>query len=244
MQAVWDYLHQFNLATVAVRLLLALICGGAIGFGRSKKGRPAGLRTYMLIAVGAALSVLITFFYFEMLNGMWQPAAGETEVKFDASRLAAQVVVGIGFLGAGIIIKGSHQQVKGLTTATGLFVTVCLGMAAGAGFYEVSILAALITVIVLNVMAPLEIAFKRKLRTITINVEFNSVEDINAISGVIVERHAEIFDIDVERTERRDDKYPSAIFILKLSKKEHSHSGMLSSVAELPCVHSVQELIS
>lgn len=243
MQGVFDYLHEFNIASVVVRLALAMFCGGAVGYGRSRKGRPAGLRTYMLIAIGAAMSVLITFYDYEMIHGIWSGVTEELGEKFDASRIAAQVIVGIGFLGAGIIIKGTHQQVKGLTTATGLFATVCMGIAAGAGFYEGALLAAIITILVLNVMSPLELAFKRRTRNITLNVEFNSVEDIAEISGVIGDVGAEIFDIDIERTERKDDKYPSAIFILKMPKKEHSHSGMLSSVAELSCVHSVQELI-
>lgn len=165
-------------------------------------------------------------------------------MKFDAARLASQVITGIGFLGAGIIIKIAHQQVKGLTTATGLFATVIMGIAAGAGFYECVIVALVLIVLVLNVMSPLEIAFKRRLRNITLNVEFRSVEDIERITRVIEAQEAKVYDIDVAHTEPKGDKYPSAIFILQLGRKNHSHSCMLSSVAELDCVHSVQELIS
>ena len=237
-------LRGFGFASVVVRLLLALAAGGAIGYGRSKRDRSAGLRTYMLICIGAAMSVLLTLYEYEMLHGAWAEIAQQLGEKFDASRLASQVVTGIGFLGAGIIIKVAHQQVTGLTTATGLFATVCMGIAAGAGFYECVLLALVLVVLVLNVMSPLEAAFKRRLRNITLNVEFNSVEDISRITQTIENQHARVYDIDVERTERRENKYPSAIFILQLSKLNHSHSGMLTSIAELPCVHSVQELIS
>jgi len=243
MLAFWDYLHQFNIVTAVIRLLLAMLSGAAIGYGRSRKGRPAGLRTYILISIGAAMSVLIPLYDFEMLKGAWADAFIATGEKFDAARFAAQVVAGIGFLGAGIIIKATHQQVKGLTTATGLFAAVCLGMAAGAGFYEVVLIASLLTVLVLNVMSPLEIEFKRRLLNITMNVEFDSTSDISVISQVILDQGAEIFDIDVERSDS-GTKPPSAIFIMKLSRDNHSHSGMLSSIAELPCVHSVHELIS
>ena len=147
-------------------------------------------------------------------------------------------------MGAGIIIKAAHQQVVGLTTATGLFAVTCLGLACGAGFYEVVIIVLALVVLVLNIMSPQEIAFKRRLRNITLNVEFNSVEDIDRITGVIEEQRARIYDIDIERTERKGDKFPSAIFILQLSRDNHSHSSMLTTVAELPCVVSVQELIS
>ena len=244
MQAAFENLRQFSFGTAVLRLVLALACGGAIGYGRSRKARAAGLRTYMLISLGAAMAVLLALYEYQMLTGQWAAVTAEVGQKFDASRLGAQVITGIGFLGAGIIIKVAHQQVNGLTTATGLFATVWMGIAAGAGFYEVVIAAMVLIVLVLNVMSPLEIAFKRRLRNITLNVEFSSVEDIADITRMIEGRQAKIYDIDVERTERKDDKYPSAIFILQLSRSDHSHSGMLSSIAEMPCVHSVQELIS
>ena len=227
-------LREFTFLSVLFRLLLAMTAGGVIGYGRSRKERTAGFRTYMIISLGAAMAVLITLYLYEL----------EPWEKFDASRLASQVITGIGFLGAGIIIKAAHQQVRGLTTATGLFATVCMSIAAGAGFYELVLLALLTIVLVLNVMWPLELLYKRRLRNITLNVEFNSVGDLDTISEVMRAQHAKIFDVDVERSERSGDKYPSAIFILQLSRQNHSHSGMLSSVAELSCVQSVQELIS
>ena len=244
VQAFFDGLRQFGFWTALLRLLLAMVSGGIVGFGRSKKARAAGLRTYLLISIGAAMAVLLTLYQYEMLIGPWAAITEEVGLKFDASRLASSVITGIGFLGAGIIIKVSHQQVNGLTTSTGLFATMVMGLAAGAGFYECVIVALVLIVLVLNVMSPLEFEFKRRLRNITLNVEFNSVEDIADITRAIEGEGARVYDIDVERTERKDEKYPSAIFILQLSRANHSHSGMLSSVAGLRCVHSVQELIS
>ena len=244
MQGTLEALRQFSFASAVVRLLLAMVSGGIVGYGRSQKARAAGFRTYMLISLGAAMAVLLTLYQYVMLTGPWSAVVQEVGLKFDASRLASSVITGIGFLGAGIIIKIAHQQVNGLTTSTGLFATMVMGLAAGAGFYECVFIALALIVLLLNVMSPLEIAFKRRLRNITLNVEFNSVEDIETITKAIEAQDARVFDIDVERTERKDEKYPSAIFILKLSRGNHSHSGMLSSVAELSCVHSVQELIS
>ena len=237
-------IREFTLGSVVFRLVLAMLFGGAIGYGRSRKERPAGLRTYMLICVGSAMTVLLALFQYEMLVGPWADVAEETGMKFDASRLAAQTIAGIGFLGAGIIIKASHQQVKGLTTATGLFVTVCMGLAAGAGFYEIVVLSLVLTVLVLNVMSPLEAAFKRRLRNISLNVEFQDVGDIEKISQVLKAQEAQIYDIEIERTEWEGNHAPCAVFILRLSKNNHSHSGMLTSLAELDCVYSVQEIIA
>ena len=239
-----DFLREFRCATVILRLVLAVICGGVVGYGRSQKARAAGFRTYILISIGAAMAVLLTLYEYQMLNTLWADTVSRVGMKFDASRLASQVLTGIGFLGAGIIIKVAHQQVSGLTTATGLFATVCMGIACGAGFYELVLITLLLIVVVLNVMAPLEILFKRRLRNITLNVEFTELADVQTITEVIQAQAARIYDIDVERSERSGNKWPSAIFILQLSKENHSHSGMLSAVAELNCVRSVQELIA
>ena len=244
MLSIFDPLREFTFGAVLLRLLLAALCGGAVGYGRSQRARPAGLRTYMLVCIGATLSVLVTLYDYEMLKGPWAEAVEAVGEKFDTSRLAAQVITGIGFLGAGIIIEGAHHKVQGLTTDTGLFTTVCMGLAIGAGFYECAILATLLLVLVLNVMSPLEIAYRRRVRNITLNVSFNSVEDIDSITQAIKALNAQVYEIDVECTERHGDQYPSAIFILQMDREHNSHSGMLSSVAELDCVHSVQELIS
>ena len=235
---------SFSFAAAALRLLLALAAGGVIGYGRSKRDRAAGFRTYMLISLGAAMASLLTLYEYQMLQGPWQEVLIQVGEKFDAARLVSQVVAGIGFLGAGIIIKSTHQQVKGLTTATGLFATVCLGIAAGMGFYAVVVASICVVTLVLNVMSPLEAAYKRHLRNITLSVEFNSVEDIDVISQAIEAEQAKIYDIDVERTEVHNGRLPSAVFILQLSRENHSHSGMLTTLAELPCVNSVQELIA
>ena len=240
-----EYLSQFNFASVTLRLLLAVIAGGVIGYGRSQKRRAAGMRTYTLICIGAALSILISLYEYEMLQGPWHETVLRVGEKFDVSRLAAQTLSGIGFLGAGIIFKVAHQQVSGLTTATGLFATVALGIAAGAGFFECVIIAVILIHLVLNVMSPLEVRFKRLTRNITLYVEFQDVDNIADITREIEAQDAQVFDIDVERTETdREGNPPSAVFIIKLSRANHSHSGMLSSVAEMPCVRSVEELIS
>ena len=134
MQAALSSIGQFNLASACLRLLLAMVGGGVVGYGRSKQARSAGFRTYILISIGAAMAVLMTLYMYDMLRGAWSSVTEEVGLKYDASRMASSVITGIGFLGAGIIIKVAHQQVNGLTTATGLFATVIMGLAAGAGF--------------------------------------------------------------------------------------------------------------
>ena len=238
------HLRDFTFTTVILRMLLAFLSGTVIGYGRARKQRSAGLRTFILTSIGAALTTLLATYEYQMLCGPWADVVKEVGLKFDGSRYSAQVISGIGFLAAGTIISIGHQQVSGLSTAAGLFASVCMGIAAGAGFYECVIVVLIILILVLDVMWPLEPAFKRRLRNITVFVEFYALEDLNAISDAIRSRGATIYDIEIERSKKDKDKYPCAILILKMSREKPSHSGMLSSIAELDCVRTTHELIS
>lgn len=239
-----EYLREFHFGSVLVRITLALISGCVIGYGRARKQRNAGLRTYMIVSIGAALTMLISMYEQRMLTGQWQWVTEIADLKFDGTRYAAQVISGVGFLAAGTILGTAHQQVSGLTTAIGLFSSAALGIAAGAGFYECVLAGIVMLIISMEVLQPVEVSFKRRLYNITIFVEFDSIDDIGMISQTILDLDAKIFDIDIERSERKDDKLPSAILTLRLAKGKGSHSAMLSSVAELPCVYGVRELIS
>ena len=175
-----------------------------------------------------------------MLKTQWSYAVDAIGMKYDASRIAAQAIMGIGFLGAGTILKVKHQQVKGLTTATGLLATVCMSLAAGAGYYECVILVLIIIEIVLNIMTPLEVLYKRRLRNITLNVEMESITDVSEIQSVIERENAVVYEIDLDN----DSDPVSAIYFIQMSRDNSSHSAMLSSIAELDCVVRVRELIS
>lgn len=237
-----SYLQEFNIASVLLRLLLAMASGAAIGLGRARKKQNAGFRTYILVSLGSALTILISLYEYEMLTHTWAWAAEYSDIKFDASRLATQVVNGIGFLTAGTIIAIAHRQVSGLTTAIGLFAAACLGIAAGAGYYVCVITAALLVIFTMEWMKPIEIEFKRRLRNMTLAINYRSDSNIADIVKLMEDGGVQIFDIDVEHTEAEGN--PSAVFTVKLSRGHASHSALLSSVAEMDCVQSVQELIS
>lgn len=121
---------------MALRLLLAIVLGGAIGFERERAGKPAGLRTHMLICVGATLFTLVSIYGFSGLA--------------DPSRIAAGIVTGVGFIGAGaIILRSSEGYVAGLTTAATIWVVAGIGVAVGAGLYIASVITTVVTLIVL-----------------------------------------------------------------------------------------------
>ena len=125
MLSCFDFVRDMSFLAVTVRLALAVICGGIIGLEREYKRRPAGFRTHILICLGAAMTTLTS-----------QYLCLEMHFYTDVGRLGAQVIAGIGFIGAGTIIVTKRKQVKGLTTAAGLWASACLGLAIGAGFYS------------------------------------------------------------------------------------------------------------
>lgn len=198
----------------------------------------------MLTAIGAAMSVIIALYEYELMQTIWADVVADVGMKFDASRFASSVIGGIGFLSAGSIIAGRHHQVEGLTTATGLFASVCMGMAAGAGFFECVTGALILIIVALEVMQPLEALYKRRKRNITLAVEFDSMESFGEIEKVIRDKNANILEIEIERTESDGDLHPSAIFSVKMAREHQSHSEMLASIAELPNVFAAEELIS
>lgn len=134
------------LLTYLVRILAAMVCGAIIGLERTKRSKEAGIRTHCIIAVGAALVMIISKYGFaDLLNELGAYTEGTRGA--DPSRIAAQVVTGISFLGAGVIFKNGNT-VKGLTTAAGIWAMAAVGMACGAGMYGV---AFLVTAVILGV---------------------------------------------------------------------------------------------
>jgi putative Mg2+ transporter-C (MgtC) family protein len=145
--------------TVLVRILVAAALGGVVGIERELRDQPAGFRTHMLVALGACLFTLVGAFGFQTLTGEQRIPA----VSADVTRVASQVVVGIGFLGGGTILRHG-ATVRGLTTAASLWVTAAVGLAVGMGFYFGATAAALIAVLALAGLKPIEKRFMRGVR--------------------------------------------------------------------------------
>jgi putative Mg2+ transporter-C (MgtC) family protein len=238
-----QYLEEFNFVSVAVRLLLAMACGGVIGYGRSYRRKAAGFRTYMLVSIGGALTSILSLYYYAMMQGIWAQRIAEIGMKFDGIRFSAQAVTGIGFLAAGTILRSAHQKVEGLTTATGLLASVCLGIASGIGFYSLVLVSFVSLVIILTVMFPVELEFKRRTRNINIFVEVSKASDFAAISDLIRGRDAQILSIEMEGQDAETGHF-SALYSVRLARDKASHSGMLSAIAKEAHVFSLEEIIS
>lgn len=166
--AFFDWLREFNVYSVIIRLFLAMVCGGIIGLERGKQGRAAGMRTHILVCLGAALAAMLGFYAMELLG----------DNSGDPLRVAAQVISGIGFLGVGTIMLKGRFQIVGLTTAAGLWTAAAVGLALGAGFYEGAIITFLLSVLTVTVVHRLEYSINKKYRRFGMYIEVISDEHV------------------------------------------------------------------
>ncbi len=241
MEAVLDYLRQMNMVTVMVRLTMAMLFGGLIGLERERKRRPAGFRTYMLVCLGAALTMLLSQYESYMVTHDWAELAAEIGIRTDVSRFGAQVINGIGFLGAGTIIVTGHQEVKGLTTAAGLWASACMGLAIGAGFYECVILGFLLIFLSIRLLPFVENWIIENARHMNIYVEFESLDDVGEIIGRIKSQDVQIYDVDIDHGREEKSRNPSAVFSICLNKKQ-LHAQVLAAISELESVRTIDEI--
>ena len=224
---------------IAVRLLVATACGGIIGIERGKKNRPAGFRTYILVCVGAALTMILGEYLLQM-EGIWRTDASNFP-KTDASRFGAQVINGIGFLGAGTIIVTGRQQVKGMTTAAGLWASACMGLAIGAGFYLGSLIGCALIIVTMVFFTRIESLILSHSRNINLFVEFEDMDDLSAIIECIKGNDVHIFDVEITKAKHSETKHPNAIFSLQLPKKL-THSALVTHIASVEHVRGIEEL--
>ena len=234
-------LRELNTASVLLRLVLAMLFGGMIGLERGRKGRAAGFRTYMLVCLGAALTMLLSQYEYYMITHDWAELAAEIGLRTDVSRFGAQVVNGIGFLGAGTIIVTGHQEVKGMTTAAGLWASACTGLAIGAGFYECVLLAFLLISLVIRVLPHVENYIVENARNMNIYVEFNSLDDVGDILNRIKSQDVQIYDVEIDHGREEKSRHPSAVFSIHLNHKQ-MHTQVLAAISELESVRIIDEI--
>ena len=236
-----DYFRELNFVSVALRLLLSALSGFSLGLERGRKRRPAGCRTYMLVCMGATLTLLLSQYEYILITTKWAAIASEIGLRTDVSRFGAQVINGIGFLGAGTILVTGRQQVKGLTTAAGLWASACTGLAVGAGFYECVLIAFAMIFLSIRLFPIVDAYIQENARDINLYMEFYSLGDISTIINQLKSQNVQIYDIDIERNKSGEALHPSAIFSIRLNEKI-PHTQLLSDLAELDCFCVIEEL--
>lgn len=224
----FDTIRVLTPLAVVFRTLLATILGGVIGMERGLKNRPAGLRTHMLVCLGACVVMMTNQYVYQCFS------------TGDPVRMGAQVISGIGFLGAGTIIVTRHNQIKGLTTAAGLWASACVGLSIGLGLYEIAILAALIMFLVLTALHELDNRMRRNTRVVEVYVELSKKTTLGDFLRNIRAMGIEPSSIQLEHDEMSGN---TLAFVVTLKgSKPHSHNNTLASVREMKGVTYVEEL--
>ena len=160
MNSVNTFVNELTFEIIFFRLLLAVVFGGIVGLERERRHRPAGFRTHILVCIGAAIvSMVQDQLRIDILSLADEQGDYTAFIKTDLGRLGAQVISGIGFLGAGCIIKEKGEIVLGMTTAAGIWATGCVGLGIGWGFYNIAISAIVIMFIVMVVLRRVEDRF-------------------------------------------------------------------------------------
>ena len=216
--------------TVTVRLVLAMICGGVIGLERERKRRPAGFRTHILICLGAAMTTL-TSQYLVLNLGLFT----------DMARLGAQVIAGIGFIGAGTIIITKRRQVKGLTTAAGLWAAAIVGLCCGAAFFEAAIIATIIIILAEVVFARLEYFIVSNARVCNLYVEYSDSSKLGNIVDTIKKTGSYIVDMEITKKSSAEGRNPCAVFSIQTPRKL-KQQALMTMLTKLEGVISVEEL--
>lgn len=234
-------LRHLSIESVLFRLLLSVLFGGAIGLERGRKKRPAGFRTYMVVCVGATLTMILGQYELHMLETQWLSQAAAVGTKTDITRFAAQVINGIGFLGAGTILITGRQQVKGLTTAASLWASACMGLVIGATFYECAILAFFLIVAVMKLLPRVEAHLMEKARNMNVYMEFYSLDGINEAISCLKSLNVHIYDVDIDRENKTPLKFPNAILSVGLDKHQ-THIKVITLLSKLECIRVVKEI--
>lgn len=222
-----------GLPEIAIRLGVAAVLGAVVGSERQKHEWAAGLRTHMLVCIGSALVMIVS------MNG-FNDVVGEKGIELDPSRVAAQVVSGIGFLGAGTIIFMRNQVVRGLTTAAGLWAVAAVGLAVGGGLYWAACITTALIFIILSILKPIEQRFFNRTKTSSITLRFEKhkvrMEDIEA---VFTDRGIKYNQINLSPTENEEDMDEMKIMLQKYNTQKNDVIVIVEELRKIKGVRHV-----
>ena len=230
MLSCFSPLRDLTLLSVTARMALAFLCGGLIGVEREYKRRPAGFRTHILICLGAAMTTLTS-----------QYLCVAAHYYTDVARLGAQVIAGVGFIGAGTIIVTRRQRVKGLTTAAGLWAAAIVGLAIGAGFYEGGLFTTALILLAELLFSKLEYYILHNAPEVNFYLEYTGRDCLDRVLLLFQGRSVKVLDMEVTRSDGSEHHNACAIFNLRLNK--HCPAGeLLSALHQVDGVVSAEEL--
>ena len=229
-----EYLRDLNLISMLLRVFLSVLIGGILGMERGTKNRPAGLRTYILVCLGSALVMMTNqYVYITYQTG-------------DPVRLGAQVISGVGFLGAGTIVLTRRNKIMGITTAAGLWTAACSGLAIGIGFYEGAILGGIAIAFTVSGLLRFDIWLRKKSRYLDLYIEYNTEK--GAFSGFLQyarEHDLEVKNIQINKGYFNDsfEKQKTLSYIVTISSHAHrTHTEIIEILAHEKGIQFIEEL--
>lgn len=204
------------------RVVIAGACGILIGYERTNRNKEAGLRTHAIVALSAALMMIISKYGFEDIG------------KFDGSRVASQIVSGVGFLGAGIIFVKNRTVISGLTTAAGLWGTAGVGMAIGGGLYSIGISTTVLIVLIQVYFHRNNFLSKNEMYRYTLLITLKCIEEFPTIKNMIVQNNAHIYSINILKRGTKDTEVELELMM----KESYTRALILEKLMNNECVIS------
>lgn len=229
LEFVYEFIKEMNLIETFIQLFMALIFGGILGLERGWKKRPAGFRTYMLVCLGSSLVMMTNKFISDNYG------------TSDLGRMGAQVISGIGFLGAGTIIVTGRNQVKGLTTAAGLWAAACIGLAIGIGFYGGAIIGEILIILTMTVLHKMEERVMAVSKVMNVYIEFENLSDVSYFIEFLKLRNMKVTDMEIVNNENLSEKCIAAFMTVRFSHKQ-SHVQMAGLLQCVKGVRSLEEI--
>ena len=223
-----NFLRQPDLLGMTIRVLLALVCGGAIGIERTGKRRPAGFRTHILICLGAAMTTATSQYLYIVMH-----------YPISVSRMGAQVIAGVSFIGAGAIMMTKWQRVRGLTTAAGLWVVAVVGLCCGTAFYEGAVYATVLVLMAEVFFSKLEYRLLRDTKELTVYAEYVRPSCLEDIVSRCYKLGIKI--VDLEITRKSDGDGNSCAVLSLLSRQGAGKEEILQALARIEGVQTAVE---
>lgn len=224
-----ECLRELNVVSICLRIVLSLIIGGILGMERGRKNRPAGFRTYILVCLGSALVMMTNQYIYQYFG------------TSDPSRMGAQVISGIGFLGAGTIIITGRQKVKGITTAAGLWTSACCGLAIGVGFYEGAVAGGIVIFIIMVFLEKMDCVIRKHSPIMDVYMEFDTKKKFSTFLKEAREHKFDITSIQMNKNKHVKEGELSAVLTVE-SQIKRTHGEMLEMISGIEGVSFIEEL--
>ena len=230
-----EYLRNLNLVSILFRIVLAILIGGILGLERERKNRPAGFRTYILVCLGATLVMMTNQYVYDMY-GLGDPV-----------RMGAQVISGIGFLGAGTIIVTGRNKIMGITTAASLWAAACSGLAIGIGFYEGAIICGVVMVFIMSGLTRFDAWTRKHSKYMDLYIEYNGEKgSLGELLEYSKDNQLEMINIQMSQTEffhkEKGNQRVVSFTVTVVSSVKRTHPEVVDILSNAKGIQYIEEL--